>query len=79
MFISTRELLGQTADRHTYQAVIERHCGVITGVESLLNEPTLGPILNQMGAGALSNEALQMLASALSKKHQESSAPMTAA
>ncbi|MFL6452156.1 MAG: hypothetical protein ACJ746_31495 [Bryobacteraceae bacterium] len=76
MYISTRELLGQTADRSTYEAVIERYCGRITGLESLLNEPTLGPILNQMGAAALSNEALEMLANALAKSCKPSVSPI---
>jgi hypothetical protein len=60
VYISTRELLGQTADRSTNQEIIERHCGRITGVESLLKDPILGPILNQMGATALSDEALEV-------------------
>jgi hypothetical protein len=72
VYISTRELLGQTTDRSTYQAVIERYFGRITGVESLLNEPTLGPILNQMGARALSNEALEILANTLSERYKGS-------
>ena len=37
-------------------------------VKELFNEPTLGPILNQLGADALSNEALRMLAAALEKQ-----------
>ena len=72
MFISTRELLGQLADRETHQAVIERHCGQITGVESLLSEPLLGPILNEMGARALSNEALELLAKTISSRDKGS-------
>lgn len=78
MYISTRELLGQTADRSTYQAVIERYCGRITGVDNLLNHPTLGPILNQMGASALSNEALETLAKTLSKRSEHSVSPVLA-
>jgi hypothetical protein len=70
VYISTRELLGQTADRSTNQEIIERHYGRITGVESLLKDPILGPILNQMGATALSNEALEIIANTLSKRCQ---------
>lgn len=72
MFISTRELLGQTGDRSTYQAVIERHYGDAAGTGSLLEEPILSSIIKEMGAGALSNEALQRLADALSKRSKDS-------
>jgi len=68
VYISTRELLGQTNDRSSYKAIIESHRGAITDVKELFNEPTLGPILNQLGADALSNEALRMLAAALEKQ-----------
>jgi len=75
VYISTRERLGQIVDRSIYQAVIERYCGRITGLESLLKEPTLGPILNQMGASALSDEALEILANTLSNRYKEFVAP----
>ena len=67
MYISTRELLGQTTSRAANTAVIESHSGPNLDLQSLLKQPILGPILNQLGAEALTTEALQMLAAALQK------------
>jgi len=71
VYISTRELLGQTNDRSSDKAIIESRRGTIKDVKELFNEPTLGPILSQLGADALSNEALRRLAAALEKQQTQ--------
>jgi hypothetical protein len=72
MFVSTREMLSQVDDRSKDTAVIEKHCGPLKQLDTLLDEPTLGPLLAELGPEALSDKALRMLARKLQETNQAS-------
>ena len=71
MFVSTREMLGQTLiDRAWAETVIRGFYGSECNVEQALRELSICSALNNLGLAAFSDEALQKIASILKEEQQ---------
>jgi hypothetical protein len=71
MFVSTREMLGQTlTDRASAETVIREFYGSECNVEKALRELSICSALNNLGLGAFSDEALRRIASILKEEQQ---------
>jgi hypothetical protein len=69
MFVSTREMLGQTSPgRALAEAVIREHYGPECNIEVVLRELSVVSLRN-LGFNAFSDEALQEMASFLQKQN----------
>jgi hypothetical protein len=69
MFISTREMLGQiTTSRASAEATIEKAFGPDYDWSKILGDQTISATVRKLGLGAFSDDALQHIVSALSRR-----------
>jgi hypothetical protein len=73
MYISTREMLGQiTSSRASAEAIIEKAYGPNYDWSKISKDLAISETVQKLGLGAFSDDALQHIVSALSRRQLQS-------